>query len=250
MTELLPRIQKLKKYQYLPDSVILRALAWAEKREKKPRNIEKLARKKLHQIYGAYLAEFDQKRFQEALDRQDTESLLKLHSSTAERYPILDTFYSAIFEQTGPVKQILDLACGLNPLTYPFFKTQCEGYTGLDLDSRLAEALEGYFPETQWRVGVADLLAKGAWPEADMVWLFKTLPCLEQQDKGSAQRLLQSLDAPWLVVSYPTQTLGGKNKGMAENYSQQLDALLPDTPYNVSTTLSFYNEWVVVLTRY
>lgn len=250
MNELLPRIQKLKKYQYLPDSVILRALEWAAKREKKAKNIEKLARKKLHQIYGAYLTEFEQKRFQEALAQQDTETLLKLHSSTAERYPILDAFYTSIFTHTGPVQQILDLACGLNPLTFPFFQAHCEGYTGLDLDSRLAEALTGYFPETQWRIGVADLLAESSWPEADMVWLFKTLPCLEQQDKGAALRFLQSLNVPWLVVSYPTQSLGGKNKGMAENYSQQLEALLPDTPYHLSKVLDFNNELVMVLSQY
>jgi 16S rRNA (guanine(1405)-N(7))-methyltransferase len=54
----------------------------------------------------------------------------------------------------------------------------------------------------------------------DVVLLLKTLPCLEQQEKGASLRLLQSLRTRFVVVSFPRGSLGGRDKGMHENYSQ------------------------------
>ena len=55
--------------------------------------------------------------------------------------------------------------------------------------------------------------------------MLKTLPCLERQAPGAALRLLRSLEAPRVVVSFPALSLGGYAKGMRENYDATMRAL-------------------------
>jgi 16S rRNA (guanine(1405)-N(7))-methyltransferase len=52
----------------------------------------------------------------------------------------------------------------------------------------------------------------------DLALLLKTLPCLEQIEKDVGARLLEAIDAAYLLVSFPVRSLGGRDKGMAENY--------------------------------
>ena len=47
---------------------------------------------------------------------------------------------------------------------------------------------------------------------ADMVLLLKAIPCLEQEEPGAGKRLLRSLDAPVVVVSFPARSLGPRYK--------------------------------------
>jgi len=62
--------------------------------------------------------------------------------------------------------------------------------------------------------------------EADVVLLLKTLPCLEQISSGASRRLLDALEVPEIVVTYPLLSLGGRQKGMAHNYRQSFEALV------------------------
>jgi 16S rRNA (guanine(1405)-N(7))-methyltransferase len=59
----------------------------------------------------------------------------------------------------------------------------------------------------------------------DVVFLFKVLPCLEQQEKGAGLRVLSSLSARYAIASFPTRSLGGFNKGMSENYGRYARSL-------------------------
>jgi len=260
-TDLALRIQSQKKYKNLPLGTIERAIHWASQREKKPKLIEKVARKKLHQIFGAYLAPFEFKTFQNTLqalnqaDDQPTKEnyfpLLKQHHSTAERVGFLESFYDAIFEITGPVKQVLDLASGLNPLGYLWFQEHCESYHGGDLDAQMMQELQAHFQAKAPKISadVIDLLAPQEPLKAEMIWIFKTLPCLEQQEKGASLALLKQLDCKWLIISYPTQTLSGKNKGMAQAYQTQFEALIEPLPYALIQKFNFENEMVFVLKK-
>jgi 16S rRNA (guanine(1405)-N(7))-methyltransferase len=92
------------------------------------------------------------------------------------------------------------------------------------VDDRLARVLDRL--GQAWPVelrGVAQDLAAGP-PEAsaDLVLLLKAIPCLEQQEPGAGKRLLRSLEAPVVVVSFPARSLGGREKGMRENYDRML----------------------------
>ena len=120
--------------------------------------VEKRTRNLLHQIWGAY---FPNRPNFEKLSDKLKESLkfgrglasrvparlnsqrikeiilpfLNLQSSIKERVPILDGFYQKIFAITGQPKTIIDWACGLNPLSWPWMNLpeDCH-YIGFDID--------------------------------------------------------------------------------------------------------------------
>ena len=79
------------------------------------------------------------------------------------------------------------------------------------------------------RPSCADLLCPGAIPEEafDLALLFKLLPLLERQETGGAARVMEAVNAPRLVVSFPTRTLGGRSVGMAVNYAHWMEEHLP-----------------------
>ena len=68
---------------------------------------------------------------------------------------------------------------------------------------------------------VRDLITNPPTEPADLVLLLKTLPVLEQVEKGAAPRLLDALNARYLLISFPTRSLGGRQKGMVQNYEAQ-----------------------------
>src|SRR5207245_388687 len=71
---------------------------------------------------------------------------------------------------------------------------------------------------------VCDVSRAGVRARADLGLVLKALPTLEQLDRGAGMRLLRSLDAPYLLVSFPVRSLGGRNKGMAQTYGEWFSA--------------------------
>ena len=93
------------------------------------------------------------------------------------------------------------------------------------------------------RAEVRDVIGSPPDEPADLALILKTLPCLEAVDKSAAIRLLDTIRAPWLLVSFPAQTLGGRRKGMAAQYEARFRALLdergwPATAFEFKTELA------------
>jgi 16S rRNA (guanine(1405)-N(7))-methyltransferase len=59
-----------------------------------------------------------------------------------------------------------------------------------------------------------------------MIFLFKVLPTLERQQRGAARSLLRGLEARTIVVSFPTRSLGGREKGMERGFERFMDDVL------------------------
>src|SRR5712691_6651721 len=88
----------------------------------------KATKNKLHQVGGAYLDMRENysgwlNELRIAARSEQREDLLAVcarimssHASTRERLPILDQFYRQIFAELPPIRSVLDVACGLNPL--------------------------------------------------------------------------------------------------------------------------------------
>ena len=150
----------------------------------------------------------------------------------------MDALYAKIFEITGPPGRILDLACGLNPV-YLLRRFDCS-VVGVDISKSCVSLI----PEGVW----GDLLCEGAVPQErfHIALLFKILPLLERQKAGSATDLLRAIDAEYLVVSFPTRTLGGRNVGMERNYSEWMESHLPDNR-TVAARFTTDNELYYVL---
>ncbi|MCP4221404.1 MAG: hypothetical protein GY765_42655, partial [bacterium] len=115
----------------------------------------------------------------------------------------------------------IDIACGLNPLTLPWMQLEPSiRYQAWDIDTRMTALLNRWFQlrHPRSRAFSKDILVSLPENAVDMIFLFKTLPCLEQQEKGVTQKLLQNLEANYVVVSFPSKTLGGRTKGMEDYY--------------------------------
>lgn len=218
------------KYQGLcPDM-----LRWAARRAASQHDSEKralkAAKRQLHQAFGAFVDGARRKAALQALEeaaqhsgeawREALQRALSLHASTAERLDHLPELWARVQAHAPRATRILDLGCGLTPAALPWSTWPADiAYLGLDLDHGLCAALTSALRPVYEHVRVepAEIRAHPL-PDADLVLLWKQLPTLERQDAGSAAALVDRLDAPVLAATFPTRSLGGRDRGMARQY--------------------------------
>ncbi|MCW3641559.1 hypothetical protein K6Y57_37095, partial [Burkholderia cenocepacia] len=75
-----------------------------------------------------------------------------------------------------------------------------------------------------------DALQRGAFPPRSRPTATTASP---RFDRPAALRLLDGLRTPRIVVSFPTRSLGGRAKGMGENYSVRFRQLTAARPWTV-----------------
>ncbi|GIV76883.1 MAG: 16S rRNA methyltransferase [Litorilinea sp.] len=255
LARLVEQVLASKKYATIQPELIRTIGAQELAKRRSLKEAVKATRNKLHQTVGAYregqappydawLAQLHQ--CPPAERSQLCRRLLTHHASTRERLPILDEFYGRLFAGLPPIRTLLDLACGLNPLTAPWMGLPPGArYLAWDVDYaqmaflQQALALLGVAGD----VAVHNLLAPLPPHQADVALLLKTLPCLEQVDKTIGLRLLDGIHAPVIFVSFPAQSIGGRAKGMAANYTAHFLELVASRPWAV-TRFDFATEVV------
>lgn len=178
--------------------------------------------------------------------------ILQIHASTNERLPFLDDFYIKIKSKIGTPTKIIDYACGLNPLALPWMSLPATShYTAYDIDieevSFINKVLEITQLNTAAQAKVGDIFDYTN-EEAEVIFLLKFLPNVEQQQKGAAKEILQKLQARYLVISFPIKSLGGINKGMEDNYALQYEELFNNLNYAFDKLL-FPTELVYVVKK-
>lgn len=169
------------------------------------------------------------------------------HTSTRERLPILESFYTATLAAVPPPGRIIDVACGLNPLARPWMPFPADTvYIAYDIYADQMAFLNDYFALAgiPGRADVRDVIGRPPDEAADLALILKTLPCLEAVDKTAPARLLDAISAPLLLVSFPAQTLGGRRKGMSAHYEAGFRRLLdergwPAERFEFATELAF-----------
>lgn len=253
--DVIDQLRKSRKYRDLCDETLERIAAWALAREPSVKTAVKAAKRKLHQVYGAFAGQIDADRIRVLIHQLDLENLqtgckeiLACHVSTAERLPILEVIFDALWKVIGRPKSVMDLACGLNPFALPYMGLADVAYYACDIDRSLVECL-GRFFETAGVNGTAecrDLLVSVPDFEADVAFLLKTLPCLEQQEKDAGLRVLQAIRAPIIVVSFPTRSLGGHDRGMIAHYETLVKHLAKHGLWNIQP-LVFSEETFYIL---
>ncbi len=243
---------------------LIRALA--EKELAKGRSSKealKAVRTKLHQIGGAYQEKpIDYAHWSDRLDqlphelahpfvKQFCREMMIEHASTSERLPSIEHFYTEILAGLPPISSLLDLACGLNPLSLPWlpFAAGAQIYT-CDVYSDLSAFLTKFYSHfgLNARAETCDLIAHVPQQPVQLALLLKTIPCLEQVDKSIGQRLLSHINAEILLVSFPVKTLGGRSKGMRQFYDAHFQTLIAGRNWRVSR-FEFANELVFRLER-
>jgi 16S rRNA (guanine(1405)-N(7))-methyltransferase len=249
---------------------LVRAIAEQEiaKRQNTKETV-KAIKNRLHQAGGAYqsgketyvkwLAELNA-----ALQSGNRETLLATsqrimshHASTRERLPILDRFYSTIFASLPPVSSVIDVACGLNPLALPWMPLAPGAtYVACDIYADMIDFLNGFFALLQKQseaaiagsAQVRNILTSCPAEHADVAFVLKTIPCLEQVDKAAGHRLLRALNADYLVVSFPVHSLGGRNKGMLTNYERHFRELIEGESWEIQR-IEFPGELVFLVKK-
>ena len=234
----LEKLLQSRKYRDVCPDTIRRVWDECVRKYKKPKDVDKAAREALHGITGAFMSPDEAKECAWAMQawhaggRTDAqlENILNKHASTRERLPLepMDALYAKIFAVTGKTDRVLDLACGINPI---YLGARGIKATGVDISQTgvgFINAFGGTYGAPVNAV-CADLLCPGSIPRDryDACLLFKVLPLLERQRTGAALDVMNAVNAGYLVVSFPTRTLGGRNVGMAAHYSDWMEGHMP-----------------------
>ena len=236
-------VKRSRKYAHLCEDTIRRVARWAAPRSRSQKDAVKRTRRKLHQVYAAYLGHWDAERAQALLDqlpagvdlvdaRDVCRRIMQGHVSTRERVAALDNLYGPIVHITGTPKRVLDLGCGLHPFALPWMNLPTDvTYIAWEIDERIVRLVNRFL----CRVGLEplaqskDMLVDEPTEAADVAFLLKMLPSLQQQEKGSGLRILRAIRAPFVVVSFPGRSIGGRDKGMKAHYPATMERALADT---------------------
>lgn len=237
---------------------LLKSNAWSEfERSKECKVVSKQVRGRLREVYGVFWS--DQKR--EALLKSLIESpsleahskLLALHASTKERLPYYEEVYENIFSVAGKPKKILDLACGLNPFSYPYLGCKPE-YIANELCGADAEFVQSFFDglNIPGKAFAFDLLNFEETPflpflSSDVCFLFKALDSLEAIRWGFSETFLPKIPSKHLVVSFSTRSLGGK-KEIRQSKRSWFERLLGKNRWAYKT-FEIQNEYFYVIKK-
>lgn len=257
---ILDELQASKKYRAVAEAVLVRTAAWAAERYPNPKDAVKAAKRKLHQVFSVFIDKLDVAKLGTVVDtmpygapltdfRPPCRDILALHASTAERLDQIGDFYRTIFAITGAPKRVLDLACGLHPFAVPWMPFDAPPeYIAVDLHHGLTAVLGRFFDQAgiDGRAFCLDLVTEIPDTPADIAFLLKIVPCLEQQAKGSAAALLTRLNCRYAVVSFPLRTLGGRDVGMARHYQRTMAAIL-GTISREAERIEIGNELVYII---
>jgi len=143
--------------------------------------------------------------------------------------------YAKIFKITGKPAAILDLGCGINPFSIPLMNLLQRNpkpdyqlnYYACDLSENEIETLNLFFEYLQAQnpsfTGTAGILDLVQWAKlshlekADICFLFKMTDVLDQ-GKGHkmTELVIQKVPARYVVLSFPTQTMGGKKMNVPQ----------------------------------
>ncbi len=238
VTAVVEAIKRSRKYGDTSEETIRALAVAAVHHHKKPKAAIKAVRKQLHGIMAPYLGDPD---YDEALARltavfaaNDQEQIkatcadiLDTHLSTRERQPLLPAFYDEIFAVTGKPKRLLDIACGLNPLAFPWMglDTDTELYA-YDIHEPRIEFLNGYFELQGLRplAKVQDIAYRFPEEEADVALFLKEMPRFSRHYGELGRPLLEALRVRWLVVSFPAVSARGGRRldGRYREFMHQL----------------------------
>ena len=160
--------------------------------------------------------------------RDICDSLLRVHVSTKERHPYYHDFYEGLFEIIDRPKKIIDLGCGIHPLSYPFDKTNRQAVTYLAIDKdRISMNILNIYSKYDSRIipmfaNIMDLDWRNCIgvEKFDFAFMLKLIPVVQRQDKELLKRLA-SVPADSILITGSIQSMTRK-----ENIARKEDRIL------------------------
>ncbi len=217
---LVERVLAGSKYRGLDPAFVRRVLAEVRPTLRSDAEAVKVAKRRLHQAFGAFtagrpVAALDRAADALAADPHDRDALvaaMRAHVSSAERVGHLDEYAALLAGWVGRPASVIDLGCGLGPLATPWLDL-AEGcrYWCCDVDHGLVDGLRALAPHlpVDLTVEPVDLVARTVPEPADVALALKVVTTLDQQRSGRSVEVLAALRCADVVVSVPRQSLGG-----------------------------------------
>ena len=228
-------------------------------RQPSRKTLLKAVRRKLHNIVAPYLGEPDYQALTTRLSStqaSDLESpelrafcmdVLSEHASTAERIPFMTEFYEKLFETVGEPTVVLDLACGLHPLAFPWMGLPLTTrYHAYDIVQPRIDFINAFFE----KIGLAplaenrDILVNPPEITADLAIFFKEAHRFEKRNPGCNRSFWAGLNVDVLAISLPVQNLAGTHSLLDQHRALVYDNLPTGT---LVTELLFENEVVFLV---
>ncbi len=233
--EIVERVRRSARYRDVDAALVGRLAAEELPRSRNADDAVKRVKRRLHQAVGAFrgAAPAGGAWPSDLADpglRAACLEAMRTHASTRERIGNVERFYPGIWEHTGVPRSILDLGCGLNPLTLPWMAVGDAHYAAIDVDQRPLGIVREFLAAVGQprEVGAADLVTTIPERSADLALLLKLVTTLDRQDPDAAARLLSGLRVRHAVVSFTTRSLGGRGRGMERTYRERLGRLVND----------------------
>ncbi len=263
LNTLIDKVQANKKYQPIAREFIRRLCQDALEKGLSGKPAVKAVRNKLHQVGGAYInRNVDYSNAEESLRtlpsnhqaekvKKFCRQYLESHASTAERLPILEDFFQTTLASIAPVHSILDLACGLNPLAIPWMPLAPQpNYHACDIYLDMLGLIKSFFNhfKINGEAQICDLLGEVPNEHAQVAFILKSIPCLEQVDKSIGPRLLDALQTDHILVSFPVRSLGGRKKGMHNFYRDHFYEMVSGKTWEI-LEFTFKTELAFLVTK-
>ena len=223
--DLLKKIKDHKKYRTINDAVVIREVNSYLKSNlhSGEKELIKDVRSKLHRLYSSYQTGKKNKRDEYLNKLKDNSDfitdLLSMTISTKERINDYESIYKNIFKVTGNPKVILDLGCGMNPLSFSLMNLETLSYYCYDIDQSDINFLNDYFKVMKNNgltgkaniLDVRDKIGIKKIHKSDIVFMFKLIDLLDTKENIS-ENLIKILikKTKFIVTSFPTRTLTRK----------------------------------------
>jgi len=263
LDQLVRAVLKSPKYRNVCEDLIRNIGLRELSRQKSLKTAVKSTKNRLHQIGGAYFLKkpdygFWLDRLKKAkgsgditLFRKTCAEIMSYHYSTRERLSVLDQFYARIFSLLPPVRSIMDVACGFHPLSIPWMPmSEKVKYYAYDVYKDMISFLNEFMVinNTQGSAEVRDVVQHPPEINTDLAFVLNTIPCLEQIEKSAGLKILESINAGFLVVSFPVTTLGGREKDMRKHYEARFNELTWKKDWTIQR-LELRTELVFLITK-
>lgn len=238
---ILQEVKKNKKYKTIDDSIVKLAIK-EHFNNKIPKTIKKQdiknIRANLHKTYSLYqtkkkskrekyLTELKQLLAHKTISTQKTREqlfeitnkILSTNISTKERLNDYPSIYQKIFEITNNPETIVDLASGINPLSFPYMQLKSVIYNSYDIDTEDIKFINNYFklmkPAIKGKASILDInniKSINKLPKSDIILLWKIIDIIDKKNHKPSEKLIKELikKTKYIIASFSTKTITRK----------------------------------------
>src|SRR5258708_12323976 len=123
-----------------------------------------------------------------------------------------------------PINSVIDVACGLHPLAIPWMPLAGPAtYYAYDMYQDMTDFLNECLSllHVQGYAQACNVIHYCPTQRVDLAFMLKAIPCLEQVDRSAGLRLLETVNAAYLLFSFPTHSLGRRHKSLPPHFDNR-----------------------------